>query len=65
MRSTEYSETTPDADVRWGPDVQKKYDTFLAEERNYVTEGQWDRFPNGSRLFIGKQAPAKVSCWCI
>lgn len=38
----------------WGPDVQKKYDEFLAEERRYVTEGLWDRFPNGSRLFVGE-----------
>jgi len=44
-----------DADARWGPEIQKLYDEFLAEERTYVTEGQWDRFPVGSRLFIGKQ----------
>jgi nuclear polyadenylated RNA-binding protein 3 len=50
-----------DADVRWGPDVQKKYDNFLIEERMYVTEGQWDRFPNGSRLFIGEQICA-IDC---
>lgn len=54
-QSIEYSDPNMDADIRWGPDVQQKYDTFLSEERNYVTEGQWDRFPNGSRLFIGKK----------
>lgn len=43
-----------DSDIRWGPDIQKKFDQFLAEERGYVTDGQWDRFPVGSRLFIGK-----------
>ena len=37
----------------WAPDVQKKYDDFLSDERVYVTEGLWDRFPSGSRLFIG------------
>jgi len=54
-QSIEGLEESNDADVRWGPDVQKKYDDFLIEERMYVTEGQWDRFPVGSRLFIGKQ----------
>jgi hypothetical protein len=37
----------------WAPDVQKKYDQFLHDERIYVTEGVWDRFPSGSRLFVG------------
>ena len=64
-RPTEYSETTPDSDVRWGPDVQKKYDNFLEEERHYVTEGQWDRFPNGSRLFIGKLVLPKAGLSCV
>lgn len=39
---------------QWGPEVQKKYDKFLHDERIYVTEGLWDRFPTQSRLFIGK-----------
>ena len=42
-----------DEDTPWGPDVQKKYDEFLDNERRYVSEGQWDRFPANSRLFIG------------
>lgn len=42
----------------WGPDVQKKYDDFLRDERIYVTEGLWDRFPPGSRLFIGTSRSA-------
>lgn len=44
-----------DIEKRWGPDVQKIYDQFLSDERGYVTEGTWDRFPTASRLFIGKQ----------
>ena len=48
------SEKDEDEDVRWGPEIQKKYDYFLHEERRYVTEGVWDRFPPGSRLFVGK-----------
>lgn len=45
---------SPDDDVFWGEEVQKIYDEFLREERAYVTEGLWDRFPYGSRLFVGK-----------
>lgn len=41
-------------DAPWGPEVQKKYDSFLHDERIYVTEGLWDRFPYGSRLFVGQ-----------
>lgn len=51
---SELMEDMSDPDIRWGNDIQKKYDKFLAEERVYVTDGQWDRFPVGSRLFIGK-----------
>ena len=43
-----------DDDQPWGPEVQKKYDEFLHDERIYVTEGLWDRFPMGSRLFVGQ-----------
>jgi hypothetical protein len=49
------SREADDADVRWGPETQKEYDEFIAQERVYVTEGSWDRFPVNSRLFIGKQ----------
>ena len=42
-----------DEDSPWGPEVQRKYDDFLHNERIYVTEGLWDRFPPGSRLFVG------------
>ncbi|KAH6677411.1 hypothetical protein B0J14DRAFT_475889 [Halenospora varia] len=50
-----------DFDAKWGPDIQKLYDTFLAEERMYVTEGLWDRFPIGSRLFIGNLPSEKLT----
>lgn len=45
---------TGDDEAPWGADIQKKYDEFLHDERVYVTEGLWDRFPPGSRLFVGK-----------
>jgi hypothetical protein len=41
-------------DIKWPPEIQAEYDQFLYDERNYVTEGVWDRFPPGSRLFVGK-----------
>lgn len=48
------SETPDDEDIRWPPEVNRKYEEFLDQERKFVTEGQWDQFPMGSRLFIGK-----------
>lgn len=48
------SETPDDEDIRWPPEVNKRYEEFLDQERKFVTEGQWDQFPMGSRLFIGR-----------
>ncbi|PLN80458.1 hypothetical protein BDW42DRAFT_170889 [Aspergillus taichungensis] len=48
-------------DAPWGPEVQKKYDEFLHNERIYVTEGLWDRFPHGSRLFVGNLPTERVT----
>ncbi|GAA84941.1 arginine/serine-rich splicing factor [Aspergillus luchuensis IFO 4308] len=50
-----------DEDTPWGPEVQKKYDEFLHDERIYVTEGLWDRFPPGSRLFVGNLPTERVT----
>ncbi|KAL5335723.1 hypothetical protein BJX70DRAFT_410261 [Aspergillus crustosus] len=50
-----------DEDTPWGPEVQKKYDSFLLDERTYVTEGLWDRFPYGSRLFVGNLPTERVT----
>ncbi|KAF2144552.1 uncharacterized protein K452DRAFT_295986 [Aplosporella prunicola CBS 121167] len=50
-----------DSDIPWGPETQKLYDEFLHDERIYVTEGQWDKFPPGSRLFIGNLPTEKVT----
>jgi len=49
------SETPDDEDIRWPPEINRKYEDFLEQERKYVTEGQWDQFPMGSRLFIGEK----------
>ncbi|PGG96311.1 hypothetical protein AJ79_09645 [Helicocarpus griseus UAMH5409] len=50
-----------DREEPWAPEVQKKYDEFLHNERIYVTEGLWDRFPSGSRLFVGNLPTERVT----
>ncbi|KAK8050828.1 hypothetical protein PG994_012558 [Apiospora phragmitis] len=43
------------------PHQQQTYEIFLSEERKYVSEAKWDRFPEGSRLFIGNLSSERVS----
>ncbi|KAI1636030.1 hypothetical protein F4809DRAFT_641893 [Biscogniauxia mediterranea] len=40
---------------------QQLWDGFLQEERRYVSEAKWDRFPEGSRLFIGNLSSERVT----
>ncbi|KAF2018377.1 hypothetical protein BU24DRAFT_169593 [Aaosphaeria arxii CBS 175.79] len=54
-------EKAGDEDSRWPPEINKLYEDFLNSERKYVTDGQWDQFPNGSRLFIGNLPTEKVT----
>lgn len=42
-----------DDEVPWDVEAERKYAQFLREEAIYVSEGLWDRFPQGSRLFVG------------
>ncbi|KAI1370825.1 hypothetical protein F4677DRAFT_341565 [Hypoxylon crocopeplum] len=42
-------------------DHPQRWETFLQEERRYVSEAKWDRFPDGSRLFIGNLSSDRVS----
>ncbi|KAI8963591.1 hypothetical protein F5Y11DRAFT_144514 [Daldinia sp. FL1419] len=42
-------------------DQHQRWETFLQEERRYVSEAKWDRFPEGSRLFIGNLSSDRVS----
>ena len=52
------TEDEDDEDVRpFTVDEEEEFTRFLADERDYVTQGQWDRFPPGSRLFIGALPP--------
>ncbi|KAM3436371.1 hypothetical protein MY4824_004339 [Beauveria thailandica] len=42
-------------------EYQYLWDQFMADERQYMSEAKWDRFPEGSRLFIGNLSSDKVS----
>ncbi|KAI1479669.1 hypothetical protein F4774DRAFT_122614 [Daldinia eschscholtzii] len=42
-------------------DQQQRWEHFLQEERSYVSDAKWDRFPEGSRLFIGNLSSDRVS----
>ncbi|ORY06022.1 hypothetical protein BCR34DRAFT_666717 [Clohesyomyces aquaticus] len=55
------SATPDDEDARWPPEINKLYEEFLEDERKFVTDGQWDQFPMGSRLFIGNLPTEKVT----
>lgn len=46
----EQTPSTDHADQQW--------EIFLQEERKYVSEAKWDRFPEGSRIFIGPYGPS-------
>ncbi|KAF2768511.1 hypothetical protein EJ03DRAFT_328173 [Teratosphaeria nubilosa] len=48
-------------DRPWNAEVQAKYDRFLELERGYVSEGKWEQFPPGSRLFVGNLSSEKVT----
>ncbi|KAI9643589.1 nuclear polyadenylated RNA-binding protein 3 [Ciborinia camelliae] len=61
MPSAQSSDGHDNDDRPWGPVVQKKYDEFLDRERTCVTEGLWERFPKGSRLFIGNLPSEKLT----
>lgn len=45
-------ESGPD-EPPWPAELERQYDEFTSEEAKYVAEGVWDRFPPGSRLFVG------------
>ncbi|OQO08156.1 hypothetical protein B0A48_06950 [Cryoendolithus antarcticus] len=48
-------------DMPWTKDTQQKYDKFIEDERKYVSEGRWEQFPYGSRLFVGNLSSEKVT----
>ncbi|KAF3923318.1 hypothetical protein ABW21_db0203096 [Orbilia brochopaga] len=55
-----YTETD-EGEATFTADEEKAYENFLSIERDYVAKGEWSRFPNGSRLFIGNLSSERVS----
>ena len=45
--------TEEEVDEPVSPELQKQYDDFLADEHNFMTINEWEKFPKASRLFIG------------
>lgn len=45
--------TAPPTTGFTGQGLQQTYDEFLADERRHMAEAKWERFPEGSRIFIG------------
>ncbi|KAK0611543.1 hypothetical protein B0T14DRAFT_500623 [Immersiella caudata] len=43
------------------PAIQQAWETFLVDEKRYTSEAKWDRFPEGSRIFIGNLSSERVS----
>jgi hypothetical protein len=37
-----------------GAQLQQAWETFEADEKRYMTEAKWERFPDKSRIFIGE-----------
>ncbi|KYK54729.1 hypothetical protein DCS_06689 [Drechmeria coniospora] len=43
------------------PDYQRQWEQFTTDESQYISEANWERFPEGSRIFIGNLSSDKVS----
>lgn len=44
-----------------GSSTKQLWEQFQADEKRYTSEAKWERFPEGSRIFIGESTP--VSCF--
>ena len=50
--------------------LKQLWDQFQADEKRYTSEAKWERFPEGSRIFIGEffvshVRQAACSQWCV
>ncbi|OTA07172.1 hypothetical protein A9Z42_0080500 [Trichoderma parareesei] len=63
MKPSSHASKTPGyhVDRSQDADYQRQWDQFMADERQYMSEAKWDRFPEGSRIFIGNLSSDKVS----
>jgi hypothetical protein len=55
------SQAIPDEDGPFPPELEPLFQQFLDDERANVSEGNWEKFPDNSRLFIGNLPTEKVS----
>lgn len=62
LNATSYPVQAPAYPVEQSQDVDHTvhWEQFLNDERQYMSEAKWDRFPDGSRIFIGKLAEMNV-----
>lgn len=60
MSAPEYMPGVPGyANDRNGEDQRRTWEQFVADERQYMSEAKWDRFPEGSRIFIGTKTSSR------
>lgn len=43
-----------------GAQLQQAWETFQDDEKRYMTEAKWERFPDNSRIFIGEFLTAQL-----
>ncbi|CAN6605183.1 hypothetical protein TRVA0_002S05226 [Trichomonascus vanleenenianus] len=53
--------TDSELDKPLTPEEEEKYQSFLATEQEYIHLDQWDRFPYGSRMFLGNLPTERIS----
>ncbi|AEO68014.1 uncharacterized protein THITE_2117295 [Thermothielavioides terrestris NRRL 8126] len=41
--------------------IKQRWEQFQADEKRYTSEARWERFPEGSRIFIGNLSSERVS----
>jgi hypothetical protein len=39
--------------------IKQRWEQFQADEKRYTSEAKWERFPEGSRIFIGEFRPSQ------
>ncbi|GAB1317555.1 nuclear polyadenylated RNA-binding protein 3 [Madurella fahalii] len=44
-----------------GSSIKHQWEAFQADEKRYTSEAKWERFPEGSRIFIGNLSSERVS----
>jgi len=50
-----------DEEYQWTPETERTYHQFIEQEKQFVQDGRWEEFPNGSRLFVGNLSAERVT----